>query len=110
MLERLILSLDQRYFSRSLFDLFSHPTIQFDSFFSKRRVNGNTHGDVRFRGEHLEAVHVRFRSPVLRVLLRPILSNALVTAVAHEQNDHNHPAEHRPARTRAAYRESEYIR
>lgn len=59
--------------------------------------NRDTHGCMRFRGEHLEAVRVWFRPPVLRILLRPILSNALVTAVTHEEDNHNHPAEHRPA-------------
>lgn len=66
-----------------------------------------THGGMRFRGEHLEAVRVWFRSPVLRVLLRPILSNALVTAVTHEEDNHNHPAEHRPASKRTTYHSSE---
>lgn len=69
--------------------------------------NRDTHGGMRFRGEHLEAVRVWFRSPVLRVLLRPILSNALVTAVAHEEDNHNNPAQHRPASKRITYHSSE---
>lgn len=60
-----------------------------------------THRRVRFRGENLQAVDVRFRPPVLRVLLRPVLPDALVTAVAHQRDDHNHAAEHRPAKQTA---------
>lgn len=50
---------------------------------------------MRFCGENLEAVNVRFRSPVLRVLLRPVLPYVLVTTVAHKGDDHDHAAEHR---------------
>ena len=50
----------------------------------REREREITHSSVCFRGEDLEAVHVWFGPPVLRVLLRSVLPDALVTAVAHQ--------------------------
>jgi len=49
---------------------------------------------MRVHSEDLQAVNVRLGSPVLRVLLRPVLPDVLVAAVAYEHHHHDHTADH----------------
>lgn len=50
---------------------------------------------MRVHGIDLEAVDVRLGSPILRVLVRSILPYVPVAAVAHEEDDADHAAQHR---------------
>lgn len=58
-------------------------------------INNFAHHGVRVHGEDLQTVDVWFGGPpVLRVLLRSMLPDVLVAAVAYEHHHHDHTADH----------------